>query len=256
MNRDYLLIPEWEHLNESTALADTFHAAFEYNDFARPTVYENPDEVRKRIEKYCSLERDRSKDTMHGAFLDVVWSSQDSVIRERGCQLVKMSLETALKLGVRGVVFHTGLIERLEIESYLNDWLDQSDSFWHRMMEQYPGVKIYMENTFERTPAMLIALKKRMADMVDFELCLDYGHAILSGTPIDTWVHNISPYVGHIHLNDNDTINDLHMVPGDGKIDFQHCKENLEQYLKNIPTLLELNGLDNQRRALIYMNQL
>lgn len=253
MKRQYLLIPEIVHLKESMALAEEYGAAFEYNDFARPPVYEDPAEVDRRIAIYQSQNRDRSRDTMHGAFLDVIWSSPDSVIRSRGRQLVEQSMEIASRLGVRGIVFHTGLIGGLEIESYLQPWLDQSDEYWHRLLKQYPNLHVYLENTFEKTPRMLIALYNRMKDMKNFSLCLDYGHAILTGTSIDYWVEQTAPYVGHIHLNDNDLKNDLHMVPGEGSIDFARCREHLNHALSDIPVLLELNGLQKQRRALEFM---
>ena len=124
------------------------------------------------------------------------------------------------------------------------------------MAERYPQMDIYMENTFEKTPDMLIKLKKNMENVTNFKLCLDYGHACISPTPPQTWAEKMGTYVGHIHLNDNDLKTDLHQVPGEGNIDFKQCKDLLEKYAPGIPVLLELNGTERQKRALEYMMDL
>lgn len=256
MNRKLLIIPEYDRLEESVMLAEEYDAAFEYNDFFNPSVYENPGEAEKRIAVYTGLDRDRSSDTMHGAFLDVLFTSRDSVIRERSRELVLQSFRIAGRLGVRGVVFHTGLLPGLiRTDSYTEPWLREAEIFWRQMAQENPEVEIFMENTFEDSPEVLIRLKESLSDCDNFRLCLDYGHACLTSTPIENWVEQMAPYIGHMHMNDNDLIADRHWVPGDGKIDWNRCVALLQKYGIDSPALLELNGTDNQRRALEYMKK-
>ena len=256
MNRSWLIIPEYERLEESAALAEEYGAAFEYNDFFDPAVYENPQEIQRRIAAYKSLDRDRSCDTMHGAFLDVLFVSRDPVIRQRSRALVEQSFEIAGQLGVRGVVFHTGLLTGLiKSEPYINPWLREAEAFWRQMAKKYSSLDIFMENTFEDSPDVLLRLKESLSDCSNFRLCLDYGHACLTPTPMEDWVKQMAPRTGHMHLNDNDLIADCHWVPGDGEIDWKNCSRLLEKYGLRCPVLLELGGIENQRRALEYMRE-
>ncbi len=256
MERQWLIIPEYKRMEESAALAAEYGAAFEYNDFFEPEVYENPQEVDRRIAAYTGLDRDRSRDTMHGAFLDVLFASRDSVIRERSRALVKQSLDIAQRLGVRGVVFHTCVLAGLiKSEPYIESWLREAADFWRQISSKYSGMDIFMENTFEDGPEVLIRLNESLSDCPNFKLCLDYGHACLTSTNIEDWVQQMAPYTGHIHMNDNDFIADRHWVPGEGSIDWKECSLLLDRYGIDSPVLLELGGIENQRKALEYMRK-
>ena len=66
----------------------------------------------------------------------------------------------------------------------------------------------------------------------------------------------MAPYIGHMHVNDNDLMNDLHLGVGEGQIDFIRWKQLLEQNGVNTSVLLELNGIEKQRQSLAYMSGL
>lgn len=256
MDRKWLVIPEYTNLKESLALAEQYDAGFEYNDFYEPAVYENPEEIKRRISVYKSIQRDRSMDTLHGVFFDIVFAGSDSVIRNRSRELMHQSMQIAEELGIRGVVFHTGLLADLQIESYTGPWLDKAEEFFGEMLRQHPGLHIYVENTFEKNPDVLLRLKQRFAEKDSFQLCLDYGHAMITPAPIEEWVRKMARWIGHMHLNDNDRKVDLHAVPGEGSIDWKQCSALLTQYQVEAPILLELKGTERQRRALEYMTLL
>ena len=97
MKGRWSIIPDFNNIEESIALAKEYDAAFEYNDFFDPTVYEDEAETDRRIEKYLSLSRDRSNDTLHGVFYDIAVISRDTVIREHSRKLVRMSMDVASK---------------------------------------------------------------------------------------------------------------------------------------------------------------
>ena len=88
------------------------------------------------------------------------------------------------------------------------------------------------------------------------KLCLDYGHALLTDTEGEEWVKQTAPYVGHVHLNDHDMKEDLHLAPGKGLIDFERFEELMEEYEVDAQVLLELNNVDEQAYALRYMTEL
>lgn len=256
MERQWHIIPEYENIEKSLELAKKYNAAFEYNDFFKPQVFEDEDILEERIQFYLGLNRDRSRDTLHGSFLDLCIASQDSTIREYSIERIAKSMEIGDRLGVRGVVFHTGLIGGLTVEYYINGWVDAAAKVFGALAKQYPHMMIYLENSFEFSPDAFLRLMNKVKDVPNIKVCLDYGHAALTYTGLDEWVEKLEPYIAHMHVNDNDLKTDLHMAPGEGKIDFAKFKELMTKYDVNVPILLEVSGFERQEKALAYMSAL
>ena len=101
------IIPDIDRLDDSLKLSWEYNTFFEYNDFFYPAIYQSEGETRRRINIYKSLDRDMSRDTMHGVFFDIAMTSTDEIIRNRSRVLMNNSMEIAANLGVKGVVFHT-----------------------------------------------------------------------------------------------------------------------------------------------------
>lgn len=251
----FSIIPDYNELDKSVSLANEYDAAFEYNDFAYPEVYDHSLRVVKRITAYKNLRRDRSADTMHGTFLGLDIAALDPVLRDRSRQLCMDSIVMADKLGVKGIVFHTGLIGGLRLDYYLEHWLEEAVSFWSEICAAYPNLTVYMENSFEQEPDIFVRLMEKMSGVSNFKLCLDYGHAILTGTPIEIWVKTLAPYIGHMHLNDNDLKDDYHLVPGTGKIDYKFWKKLMKENGIDCSVLLEISGLEKAQAALEFITE-
>ena len=256
MEREWLIIPDYGRLRESEELSERYGTGFEYNDFFEPAIYSDEAEIKKRIALYKGLLRDRSRDTLHGAFYDISIASSDEFIRKYSWEKAEQSVRIAEELGVKGVVFHTGLIGGLDGEGYIGNWLDRAEELFSVLLDKYSSTELYMENTFEKTPSALLRLGERLQCHKRFSLCLDYGHACLTETPPEKWVRHMSGSIGHIHLNDNDLCTDGHLVPGDGRIDIKQFMLYLEKYGINAPILLEVSGIEKQKRALEYMTAL
>ncbi len=252
----WAIIPDYTRLDRSLALAERYGAAFEYNDFFLPAVYTDPAEVARRMDAYRALPRDRTRDTLHGVFFDIAFGSADRHIRAYSRELVEGSVAAAAALEIRGAVFHTGLLPGLDYGDYRTAWLDAAEAVFRPLAERYPTVDIYMENTFERSPALFSLLMERMADVPNFALALDYAHAALTPTPVSEWVAALAPHIRHSHLNDNDLLHDLHAVPGEGKLELASFLATAERHGVDVPILLELTGTARQERALDYMTAL
>lgn len=256
MERQWHIIPEYENIEKSLELAKKYNAVFEYNDFFKPAVFENEEILEERINFYRGLDRDRSKDTVHGIFLDLCIASMDTTIREYSKNQIAKSMEIGDKLGVKGVVFHTGLIGGLTVEYYINGWVDAAAELFTNLGKQYPHMMIYLENSFEFSPDAFLRLMYKVKDVPNVRICLDYGHAALTLTSMEEWVKSLAPYIAHMHVNDHDLKADLHLPPGEGQIDFNQFKEILNKYDVNVSMLLEVNGIENQEKALQFMSAL
>ena len=255
MKRNWLIIPEFGKREAFADLAEEYHAGFEYNDFFFPGVYEDETEVKRRISGYKALNRDRNKDTLHGAFLDVVVSSDDAFIAEYSKKRLHQSMEIGRELSVKGVVFHSGLVPGVTSQVYLNNWLKRQEEFYRKLCEEYPEITVYLENTQESSPQLLLPLIEQMSDCKNFKVCLDYAHAVISKTPVQEWVSALKNHIVHMHVNDNDLQADLHLVPGEGKIDW-HQYGRLTEGLSEASVLVELGGLERQRQALEYLTSI
>lgn len=252
----FLIIPKLDEMEESLRLAEKYGFGFEYNDFFIPDVMDDEkltDDIVSRykahkLPEYC---------TMHGAFFDVLIFSSDKKIRKISEERIIQSLEIARKIGARGVVFHTNHTSDLTSEQYVLGWLDRNEEFWRKVLPRYSDLEIYMENMFDRTPDMLCGIAERLSDLPNFGVCFDYAHAVVFGSDIDGWVDAVSPYVKHIHINDNDLENDLHLAVGDGRINWEHFKTCFEGKLSSAKSvLIETSSLENQRRSAEFLTKL
>ena len=250
------IIPDIDRLDDSLKLSWEYNTFFEYNDFFYPAIYQSEGETRRRINIYKSLDRDMSRDTMHGVFFDIAMTSTDEIIRNRSRVLMNNSMEIAANLGVKGVVFHTGINPGLWNRSYLDGWLDTAATWLDKLAKEYSHIDIYIENTFDKEPGVLTSLTDLLSHRKNVKLCLDYGHALLTDTEDEEWVRQMAPYVGHVHLNDHDMKEDLHLAPGKGLIDFERFEDLMEEYEVDAQVLLELNGAQEQLEALKYMTKL
>ncbi|MDD6010962.1 MAG: sugar phosphate isomerase/epimerase family protein [Lachnospiraceae bacterium] len=250
------IIPDIDRLDDSLKLSWEYNTFFEYNDFFYPAIYQSEGETRRRINIYKSLDRDMSRDTMHGVFFDIAMTSTDEIIRNRSRVLMNNSMEIAANLGVKGVVFHTGINPGLWNRSYLDGWLDTAATWLDKLAKEYSHIEIYIENTFDKEPGVLTSLIDLLSHRKNVKLCLDYGHALLTDTEDEEWVRQMAPYVGHVHLNDHDMKEDLHLAPGKGLVDFERFEDLMEEYEVDAQVLLELNGAQEQLEALKYMTKL
>jgi len=253
---NYSIIPEFSDLQRTLFLTKKYDVNLEYNDFTSPLVYEDEAEIEKRILGYKSLGRDMSLDTMHGAFLGVDIAASDPVFRNRSRELCLKSMEIGSRLGVKGVVFHTGLIGQLRLSYYLDNWLKEAVLFFTEICKKYPDITVYMENSFEQSPDIFVRLMEKMQEVDNFSLCFDYGHAVLTSTPVDMWMGKLAKYIGHMHLNDNDLVDDLHLIPGTGKIDFEEYFQLVKKYKIDVGVLLEVLGDDKVEASILAIRNL
>jgi len=201
------------------------------------------------------MERDRSKDTLHGVFLDVVVSSDDPYIAEYSKKRFRQSAEIARRMAIKGVVFHSGLVRGVTGAKYLQNWRDRQEQFFRELCNEYPELEFYMENTQETSPEILVSLLERMRDCPNFKFCLDYSHAAISGTSLKQWVDAVKNYTVHMHINDNDLCVDLHQIPGEGCIDWKEF-DVLTESMEQASVLIELTGYERQKQALQYLERI
>lgn len=265
------MVPDRKDMEQICALAAEYGCAFEYNEFFQPKVLDDAGEQDNIIADYRKSRENAfhekfvneavsgeifSRDTMHGAFLDVAIHSEDPLIAGASMLRVRQSMEIAKNMGLKGVVFHTGRLAGFRSADYLQNWRDRNAAFFTEIARQYPKQQIYMENMFDEAPDVLAGLAEKMRDVPNFGVCLDYAHAmIFSKCPGQEWVETLAPYIRHIHINDNDLRNDLHLAVGAGQLDWQEFDRLIRKYRVEVPVLVEVSGYEAQKESLLYMKR-
>ena len=230
------IIPNRNDVEKWARIAKELNAVFEYNDFFDPELIENKEEYEATIEKYLALDRDRTKDTFHGVFYDIVLNSPDPAIRETSLKRVYLSCETAVRLSCRAVIFHTNYIVGFKNIFYRDKWVRDMTAIYKQLLDDFPTLDIYVENMYDDTPELIRRLAENLRDEPRFGICFDIAHAYLWELSVKDWIDELAPYIRHIHANDNHKDQDSHMAIGTGSIDWSIL--NYRQLIKNKPSLL------------------
>lgn len=253
--RSLYVIPDRDRIDKSLEICRKYGTYFEYNDFFLPSVLEDEEKIEELIHFYKNLGRDMSRDTLHGAFLDVTVHSSDPKIREISMLRVRQSMDIAQKMGVKGVIFHTNIIANFKDAAYMDGWVMQNTTFFKQILSEYPGICIYMENMFDLDPDVLLRLAENLKEEKYFGVCLDYAHARLSGMQAGEWVRSLAPYIKHMHINDNDLCVDRHWAIGKGKIDYEEYTSFMKKYDIEESVLVEVRMIEDQIASLEYMKE-
>lgn len=253
-----LIIPQKDKLEDYMRLAEEYNCGFEYNDFFLPAVLENQQLLKECISLYNRSENRPLFSTMHGAFLDVSIFSDDPRIREVSDYRVTQSLQIATELNAQAVIFHTNFVPNFRLKSYMDNWVETNVKYWTKKLEEFPTLSIYVENMFDEDCELLARLGERMCANERFGICFDYAHAHVFGDEADIslWVERLAPYVKHIHINDNDFLEDSHLALGDGSIDWESFKRYYEKYFDGASVLLEVSGLEKTGKSLEFISSL
>lgn len=255
MNK-FLIIPKAAEIEKSLELAREYDLGFEFNDFFLPDMLDDPLRTEERIAFYRKWELPETL-TSHGAFFDVIIFSYDRRIREVSQMRVRQSVDIARRIVAKGVVFHTNYQhEFLAAGNYRRDWLDSNEKFWRETAENNADIEIYIENMCDRSPELITELARRLSGVPNFGLCFDYAHACVYGSDIDNWAKSVAPYTKHLHINDNDLKDDLHLAVGSGKIDWERFKAHLSEYFPNQSVLIETSDISAQRRSAEFLRKL
>jgi len=155
--------------------------------------------------------------------------------------MAERSLRAAAILEIPWVVFHPGELSAAATESY-EEVLEGNFRFYSRLfpvMEE-TGVGIALENTIDgRTPeqadrrARISSLPEHLVDLVDglnHELigaCWDTGHGHASSLDQMKSVHLLGSRLKALHVQDNDGVNDQHLLPFQGTINWSQLMKAL-----------------------------
>lgn len=117
------------------------------------------------------------------------------------------------------------------------------------------GIRIAVENLGGKSvpdfadPADLVKLSQRLGED-NVGVCFDTGHCLVSGLdPLREMDHCLS-HVVSFHIHENDGLEDLHWVPGRGRIHWPRFFDKLHTVNYDGPLIMEIWGGQNADRVM------
>ncbi len=247
--KQLLIIPNQSCIEKYIELAGKYGVGFEFNEFFMPDILDDESKIKKITDTYKSYDLP-VYNTVHGAFFDVIPFSPDAKIKEIATLRIRQSIEAAMEIGAKAVVFHTNYNPFLNSKDYIKSWISLNIEYWSQILTEYPSINIYLENMFDTTPDIMVEMSEELSKYGNYGVCLDYAHAFLSKVEPEIWAERLGRFVKHIHINDNDGISDLHKAWGDGIINREKFYECYEDYMKGATVLVETSSFENAEKSL------
>jgi sugar phosphate isomerase/epimerase len=149
-------------------------------------------------------------------------ASADQSRREQALLETGNALRLAGRLGASYLVVHVGVPASQESSAEDNRLEDAIRSLETLQEAAVPlGVRLALELIPNQLsgPEALVTLLEDGAELGDAGICFDFGHAFLMGDVIDA-IETTSGHVVTTHVHDNTGRGDEHLMPFDGRIDW------------------------------------
>jgi sugar phosphate isomerase/epimerase len=219
-------------------------------------IYFSPSVMDSMNEEACRqaaklVARASVKVTFHASFMDLRPGALDEKIRRASIDRLKQVFELAPYFHPLRIVCHPSYDDRYYV-SCDEMWLAKSAATWAEMttLARDVGTIISLENVYEKDPHILGRLFERLnSKYVCF--CFDAGHFnVFSRTPLSLWMQELGPYLGQLHLHDNNGKSDEHLPVGEGKFPFPELFQALREMKKSPVITLEAHAQDDLWQSL------
>jgi len=217
-------------------------------------LYEESESTFRAVAEH--LQKNNLSCTLHAPFFDLAPGSLDPDILACSRNKLKKAFALIDIFKPKTIVCHLNFEENKQ--GYKKDaWEESAFATWNELLQMaiQCGCRLMLENTYEQTPeAHKSILSKLNSKHAGF--CLDVGH-LMSFAKCDwqQWLPNLSPWLGQLHLHDNNGVQDQHLAPGRGNFDFQGLFQFFaNNSLKPLVTL-EPHSEEDLWQALAYLDR-
>jgi|GEM_PF-2849444 len=194
---------------------------------------------------------------IHGPVYSFDPVSNDQAIAELAWRRCMTIFDVAKWLQPEVIVFHSNFNPYCHMHLEKR-WQEQTSAFWTRCLEQLPDdrVKVVVENIYDVDPEPLAAMIHTVGHP-RFGFCLDVGHhnAFCSGPVLDEYIVPFGDKLMHVHLHDNDGVDDLHLPPGRGSIDYEPLLRHLRAKKSPWTLTVECRDSESNQEALDWVEK-
>lgn len=185
-----------------------------------------------------SLHQEGLSCTLHAPFFDLAPGALDPKIRAVTREKLKLAFELIDIFKPQAIICHLNF-ENNKHGYKVDEWFAHAEETFRQLLSIAAANHTLMalENTYETEPSQHLRLMKALNSPYA-RICLDVGHLLaFAKCPWQDWVPAL-PWVGHLHLHDNQGGADSHQAIGRGSFDFPGFFNALAQY--NVQTRLTL----------------
>ena len=178
----------------------------------------------------------------------------DTAERQAAADEVRRVLDLAHRLGAQRIPSHLLMNPKFDVDAVEEALMEKrAVEMLHELVPQViaSGAKIAIENTGRRAWARPAALARRMATLPTeaYGFVIDTGHANRMSN-YDELADLFADRLITLHLNDNHGINDDHLPPGKGTVDFSKIVKLLDDIGYDGCYLYEISGNPEPYQAL------
>jgi len=209
------------------------------------TMY-TEEEIAQRRELVPAMMVGFSRFSFHGNSISRDVIGINALSDETMLSIYNESFETARFHGIDKIVFHSFYLTALHTPG---TWVSRQAAFWREFLKDKPAtIGVYIENFIDDTPDLLAELCDSIADP-RIKICLDVGHASCnSSIGLGDWIGQLGRRIGHVHLHNNDGLEDKHWPLGQGVLDIANVIESLlDQADASTEIALECNWEESLR---------
>lgn len=194
---------------------------------------------------------------VHFPFHDLQPGSLDNLILDATRQRLQKAVKVAKVYRPKYLVAHAYFIPLYN--NLFSKWLNRAVDTWNLVLSAWPGhPPLFLENVRENDPRPLSDLLGELADNNRVQCCLDVGHWSSYGggahyQNLSKWMQTLAPYLGHLHLHDNDGVADKHLGLGQGVVPWEELFFGLE-LLELVPSIaLETHSGESFEQSCSFM---
>lgn len=159
--------------------------------------------------------------TLHAPFFDLAPGALDPYVLAASREKLRRAFDLLAIFRPRSIVCHLQFEENKQGYK-LREWTEAALATWRQLLDiaTRHQVPMMLENTYEKSPATHLAILSQL-DSPCARFCLDVGHLLaFSRSPWQQWLPTLAPWLGQLHLHDNNGESDQHLAPGQGQFDF------------------------------------
>ncbi|NLD94210.1 MAG: sugar phosphate isomerase/epimerase [Fibrobacter sp.] len=224
----------------------------EISDFSSPLMYDDGKDMNSIIEWFLNQNINYKNSSFHAPFIGLQIKCRDSGISTLSRNRIETSIEIANKLGCSKFIAHTG-INPLASTNVFSEIVDFHVNYWENLAEKYPDIVICLENVWENDDKFFISFFEKIKSK-NIKMCFDLAHAIVySDTPYITWLNDLSEYIVHVHLCNNNLKEDNHYALDKGDINISNSIHKIEEILSSPTYLLEVFSVENTKTSIEYL---
>jgi sugar phosphate isomerase/epimerase len=215
--------------------------------------HQKPEQIAYINEQF---KKNNVKKRIHGPFLDLAPASPDAMIRDLSRRRMLSGIDVCQALKCDNIVLHSHY-DPVYHKRHMGQWEANSGMIWKEVCLRGKAfnVTVNIENSEDDNPEAIFYLMKTCPA---FKACFDLAHYTVFGSA--GWKEIFKRYpkgsINEVHLSDNDTREDQHLVLGEGSVEVKKFLDEIKLLGNSIAITVEPHSDEDMVKDIAYMRTL